>query len=139
MAVVPHPPYFPDMAPCDLFPKLTLVMKGRIFHDITIRKQSQATLAKFKTWGHKGTILKGTAWNSRQMPLTLRKKQSRNFTKAPRTVMTVQFLVRPPVLDRSKCVTGISWLLRWELCIEGGSLPTSKSLPYNTEKLPLLE
>jgi hypothetical protein len=31
MAVIPHPPYTPDLAPCDffLFPKLKLKLKGR--------------------------------------------------------------------------------------------------------------
>jgi len=33
MAVIPHPPYSPDMAPCDffLFPKMKLKLKGRLF------------------------------------------------------------------------------------------------------------
>jgi hypothetical protein len=33
MAVIPHPPYSPDLAPCDLFlfPKIKLKLKGRRF------------------------------------------------------------------------------------------------------------
>jgi len=33
MTVIPHPPYSPDLAPCDffLFPKLKLQMKGQTF------------------------------------------------------------------------------------------------------------
>ena len=36
MIVIPHPPYSPDLAPCDffLFPKLKLWMKGRRFDTI---------------------------------------------------------------------------------------------------------
>jgi hypothetical protein len=33
MVVIPHPPYSPDLAPCDffLFPKMKLKLKGRRF------------------------------------------------------------------------------------------------------------
>ena len=36
MTVIPHPPYSPDLAPCDffLFPKMKLWMKGRTFDTI---------------------------------------------------------------------------------------------------------
>jgi hypothetical protein len=36
MAVIPHPPYSPDLALCDLFvcPKMKLKMKGRQFDTI---------------------------------------------------------------------------------------------------------
>jgi hypothetical protein len=36
MAVIPHPPYSPDFAPCDifLFPKMKLKLKGRWFDTI---------------------------------------------------------------------------------------------------------
>jgi hypothetical protein len=36
MAVIPHPPYFPELAPCDffLFPKMKLNLKGRRFDTI---------------------------------------------------------------------------------------------------------
>jgi hypothetical protein len=37
MAVVPHPPYSPDLAPCDilLFPRMKSKLKGRCFQDVT--------------------------------------------------------------------------------------------------------
>jgi hypothetical protein len=36
MAVIPHPPYSPDLAPCDFFhfPKMKLKLKGRRFDTI---------------------------------------------------------------------------------------------------------
>jgi transposase len=36
MAVIPHPPYSPDLAPFDffLFPKMKLTLKGRRFETI---------------------------------------------------------------------------------------------------------
>jgi histone-lysine N-methyltransferase SETMAR len=43
MAVVPHPPYSPDLAPCDffLFPRMKSKLKGRRFQDATeIQEQS---------------------------------------------------------------------------------------------------
>jgi len=47
MAVIPHPPYSPDLAPCDffLFPKMKLKLKGRPF-DTTeeIQAESQRVL-----------------------------------------------------------------------------------------------
>jgi hypothetical protein len=47
MAVIPHPPYSPDLAPCDsfLFPKMKLKLEGRRF-DTTeeIRAESQRML-----------------------------------------------------------------------------------------------
>jgi hypothetical protein len=35
--VVPHPPYSPDLAPCDffLFPRLKSTLKGKRFQDVT--------------------------------------------------------------------------------------------------------
>jgi hypothetical protein len=43
MAVDPHPPYSPDLAPCDffLFPKMKLKLKGRRFDTIEEIDQSQ--------------------------------------------------------------------------------------------------
>jgi hypothetical protein len=34
--VVPHPPYSPDLAPCDffLFPRLKSTLKGKRFEDV---------------------------------------------------------------------------------------------------------
>jgi transposase len=47
MAVIPHPPYSPDLAPCEffLFPKMKLKLKGRRF-DTTeeIQAKSQKVL-----------------------------------------------------------------------------------------------
>jgi hypothetical protein len=47
MAVIPHPPYSPDLAPCDffLFPKMKLKLKGRSFDAIeNIQAESQRVL-----------------------------------------------------------------------------------------------
>jgi hypothetical protein len=49
--VFPHPPYSPDVAPCDifLFSLLKLALKGSRFDDIImIQKQSEATLVESK-------------------------------------------------------------------------------------------
>jgi hypothetical protein len=62
MAVVPHPPYLPDLAPCDffLFPKMKIKFKGRRFYTAEeIQAETQMvlnTLTKkdfqdaFQTW-----------------------------------------------------------------------------------------
>jgi hypothetical protein len=47
MAVIPHPPYFPDLTPCDffLFPKMKLKLKGRRFDtNEEIQAESQTVL-----------------------------------------------------------------------------------------------
>jgi hypothetical protein len=47
VAVVPHPPYSPDLAPCDffLFPRMKSKLKGRRFQDVTdIQEQSLTDL-----------------------------------------------------------------------------------------------
>jgi hypothetical protein len=47
MSVIPHPPYSPDLAPCDffLFPKIKLNLKGRRFDTIEeIQAESQRVL-----------------------------------------------------------------------------------------------
>jgi transposase len=47
MAVIPHPPYSPDLAPCNffLFPKMKLKLKGRRFYTIEeIQAESQRVL-----------------------------------------------------------------------------------------------
>jgi transposase len=47
MAVVPHPPYSPDLAPCDffLFPRMKSKLNGRRFQDVTeIQEQSLIVL-----------------------------------------------------------------------------------------------
>jgi histone-lysine N-methyltransferase SETMAR len=57
IAVIPHPPYSPDLAPCDffLFPKMKLKLKGRRFDTIEeIQAETQKvfdTDRKFAT-GH---------------------------------------------------------------------------------------
>jgi hypothetical protein len=47
MAVIPHPPYSPNLAPCNffLFPKMKLTLKGRRFDTIEeIQAESQRVL-----------------------------------------------------------------------------------------------
>jgi hypothetical protein len=43
MAVIPHPPYYPDLAPCDFFPitKFESKLKERRFDTIEIQDESQ--------------------------------------------------------------------------------------------------
>jgi hypothetical protein len=58
MAVVPHPPYSPDFAPCDFFlcPRMKSKLKGCRFRDVTeIREQSLTVLhaipkSQFQQW-----------------------------------------------------------------------------------------
>jgi hypothetical protein len=58
MAVIPHPPYSPDLTPCDffLFPKMKLKLKGRRFDTIEeIQAESQRvhdtlTVKDFQKW-----------------------------------------------------------------------------------------
>jgi hypothetical protein len=37
MVIIPHPPYLPDLAPCDfaLFPKMKVKLKGRHFETVS--------------------------------------------------------------------------------------------------------
>jgi hypothetical protein len=47
MVIVPHPPYLPDLAPCDfaLFPKLKMKLKRRRFETVfEIQKEWQEVL-----------------------------------------------------------------------------------------------
>jgi hypothetical protein len=63
MAVVPHPPYSPNLAPCDffLFPRMKSKLKGRRFQDVTeIQKQSLTVLyaipeSQFQRWQKRWT------------------------------------------------------------------------------------
>jgi transposase len=51
MVTVPHPPYSPDLAPCDfaLFPKLKMKLKGRRFETVSdIQRKLQAALDSIK-------------------------------------------------------------------------------------------
>jgi len=49
ITVCPHPPYSPDLAPCDfwLFPKVKMTMKGKCFE--LIQDIEAATTAQLKT------------------------------------------------------------------------------------------
>jgi histone-lysine N-methyltransferase SETMAR len=52
MVIVPHPPYSPDLVPCDfsLFPKLKIKLKERRFESVSdIQRESQAVLDSIKT------------------------------------------------------------------------------------------
>jgi histone-lysine N-methyltransferase SETMAR len=47
IVIIPHPPYSPDLEPCDfaLFPKLKMKLKGRRFETVSdIQRESQAVL-----------------------------------------------------------------------------------------------
>jgi hypothetical protein len=48
--IVPHPPYSPDLAPCDvvLFPKLKMKLKGRFETVSDIQREPQAVLNSIK-------------------------------------------------------------------------------------------
>jgi hypothetical protein len=49
--IVPHPPYSPELAPCDfaLFPKLKMKLNGRRFETVSdIQRESQAVLDSIK-------------------------------------------------------------------------------------------
>jgi transposase len=51
MVIVPHPPYSPDLAPCDftLFPKLKMKLKERCFETVSdIQRESQVILDSIK-------------------------------------------------------------------------------------------
>jgi hypothetical protein len=61
MAVIPHPPYSPDLAPCDffLFPKMKLKLKCHRFDTIEeIQAQSQRVLDILTEKGLPGSVLK---------------------------------------------------------------------------------
>jgi hypothetical protein len=51
MVIIPHPPYSPDLAPCDfaLLPKLKMKLKGRRLETVSIiQRESQAVLDSFQ-------------------------------------------------------------------------------------------
>jgi histone-lysine N-methyltransferase SETMAR len=59
MVIVPHPPYSPDLVPCDfaLFPKLKMKLKGRRFETVSdIHRESQAVLDSIKENGFHGAF-----------------------------------------------------------------------------------
>jgi transposase len=51
MAVVPHPPYSPDLAPCDffLFPKMKIKLKGRRFDTVEEIQAEMQTVLNTRT------------------------------------------------------------------------------------------
>jgi hypothetical protein len=51
IVIVPHPPFFVDLAPCDftLFPKFKMKLKGRRFGTVSdVQNESQAVLDSIK-------------------------------------------------------------------------------------------
>lgn len=65
MPVVPHPPYSPDLAPCDfaLFPKMKFQLKGRRFDSVEeIQNESQAILDGLQEKNFRGAF---EAWQKR--------------------------------------------------------------------------
>jgi len=60
MAVIPHPPYSPDLEPCDffLFPKMKLKLKGRRFDTTEIQAESQRVLDTLIKKGLPGSVPK---------------------------------------------------------------------------------
>jgi hypothetical protein len=59
MVIKPHPPYSPDLAPCDfaLFPKLKMKLKGGRFETVSdIQRESQAVLDSSKENDFHGTF-----------------------------------------------------------------------------------
>ena len=61
MTVVPHPPYSPDLAPCDffLFPKLKMKLKGRRFPTAEeIQAESQAVVNTLRENGFQECLKK---------------------------------------------------------------------------------
>jgi hypothetical protein len=63
VAAVPHPPYSPDLAPCDflLFPRMKSKLKGHRFQNVTeIQEQSLTVLhaipkSRFQQWQRRWT------------------------------------------------------------------------------------
>jgi transposase len=67
MVIVPHPPYSPDLAPCDLAlsPKLKMKLKGRRFETVSdIQRESQAVLDSIKEIYFHGTF---ETWEKKKM------------------------------------------------------------------------
>jgi hypothetical protein len=62
MVIVPHPPYSPDLAPCDfaMFPKLKMKLKGQQFETVSdIQRESQAVLDSIKENDFHGVLKRG--------------------------------------------------------------------------------
>jgi len=52
MMIIPHPPYSPDLAPCDffLFPHMKCQMKGKCFADVSeVKKKTLEVLNNIST------------------------------------------------------------------------------------------
>jgi hypothetical protein len=65
MVISPHPPYSPDLAPCDftLFPKLQMKLKGQCFETVSdIQRESQAVLDGIKENDFHGAL---EVWKNR--------------------------------------------------------------------------
>jgi hypothetical protein len=65
MAVIPHAPYSPDLAPCHffLFPKMKLKLKGRRFDTIEkIQAESQRVLDSLKEKDFQEAFQKWRRW-----------------------------------------------------------------------------
>jgi len=54
MAVVPHPPYSPDPAPCNFFflPKMKSMLQGRRFRDVSENQELSLTALSAIQKGH---------------------------------------------------------------------------------------
>jgi hypothetical protein len=70
MAVIPHPPYSPDLAPCDyfLFPKMKSKLKGRRFDTIEeIQAESQRVLGTLTEKDFQEAFQKWSRWWNRYL------------------------------------------------------------------------
>jgi hypothetical protein len=66
MVIIPHPPYLPDLAPCDftLFPKLKMKPKGQCFETVSdIQRESQVVLDSVKENNFHGAF---EAWKTKK-------------------------------------------------------------------------
>jgi hypothetical protein len=62
MVIVPHPPFSPELAPCDfaLFPKLKMRLKGQSFETVSdIQSDSQVVLDSIKETDFHGSLKYG--------------------------------------------------------------------------------
>ena len=62
MTVIPHPPYSPDLAPCDffLFPRTKSQMKGKRFADVSeVKKKTLAVLNNISTESSRNVFSSG--------------------------------------------------------------------------------
>jgi hypothetical protein len=59
MVIIPHPPYLPDLAPCDfaLFPKLKIRLKGQRFETVSdTQRESHVVRDSIKENDFQGTF-----------------------------------------------------------------------------------